>query len=96
VELPNILTPNGDGKNDTFTPMTCSAFIKTISIEIYNRYGVKVYESSGETLNWDGKSSNSTELSTGTYFYVSQVVIQRLDKNDEVPTTIKGWVELIK
>ncbi|MFY7908727.1 MAG: gliding motility-associated C-terminal domain-containing protein [Emticicia sp.] len=96
VELPNVLTPNGDGKNDTFTPMTCSAFIKTISVEIYNRYGVKVYESSGNTLSWDGKSSNGTELPSGTYYYVSQVVIQRLDKADEIPTTIKGWIELIK
>ena len=96
VELPNVLTPNGDGKNDTFTPMTCSAFIKTISIEIYNRYGVKVYESSGDTLNWDGKTSNGLDLTSGTYFYVAQVVIQRLDKADEVPATIKGWIELIK
>lgn len=96
VELPNVITPNGDNKNDTFTPLTCSAFIKTISIEIYNRYGVKVYESSGSSLNWDGKSSTGVELPSGTYYYVSQVVIQRLDKNDEVPTTIKGWVELIK
>ncbi len=96
VELPNVLTPNGDGKNDTFTPMTCSAFIKTISIEVYNRYGVKVYESSGNSLSWDGKTSNGIDLPAGTYFYVSQVVIQRLDKADEVPTTIKGWVELIK
>ena len=96
VELPNVLTPNADGKNDTFTPMTCSAFIKTISIEIYNRYGIKVYESSGSVLNWDGKSSSGAELPSGTYYYVAQVVIQRLDKNDEVPTSIKGWLELIK
>jgi gliding motility-associated-like protein len=76
--------------------MTCSAFIKTISIEIYNRYGVKIYESSGDTLNWDGKTNNGLDLSSGTYFYVAQVVIQRLDKADEIPTTIRGWVELIK
>ena len=96
VELPNIITPNGDGKNDTFSPMTCSAFIKTVSIEIYNRFGVKVYESSGDTLNWDGKSTAGVELPAGTYYYAAQVVIQRLDKADEIPVSIKGWIELIR
>jgi gliding motility-associated-like protein len=96
VELPNVITPNGDGKNDTFSPMSCSAFIKTIDIEIYNRYGMKVYESNGNILSWDGKTSNGTELSSGTYFYIARVILQRLDKVDEVAIPIKGWVEIIK
>ncbi len=96
VGLPNLFTPNGDGKNDTFSPLTCNAFIKIISIEIYNRYGTKVYESSGDTLNWDGKSTSGAELPSGTYYYLASVVIQRLDKIDEVPTEIKGWVELVR
>lgn len=96
VELPNVFTPNGDGKNDTFSPLTCTAFIQTISIEIYNRNGTKVYEASGNNLNWDGKSTNGIELPSGTYYYLAKVLIQRLDKNDETPSTIKGWIELIR
>jgi len=97
VELPNIFTPNGDGKNDTFTPMTCSAFIQQIDIEIYNRYGLKVYESSGSNiLSWDGKDKAGNELPSGTYYYLSRVSIQRLDKNDETASTIKGWIELVR
>ncbi|MFD2522104.1 gliding motility-associated C-terminal domain-containing protein [Emticicia soli] len=97
VEMPNVFTPNGDGKNDTFSPMRCSAFIKQIDIEVYNRYGLKVYESGGSNiLSWDGKNASGADLPTGTYYYVSRVTIHRLDKNDETPTTIKGWVELIR
>ena len=96
VQLPNVFTPNGDGKNDTFSPLTCTAFIKTISIEIYDRYGTKVYEASGDNLSWDGKSSSGAELPSGTYYYLAKVLIQRLDKNDETPSTMKGWIELIR
>ncbi|UTA68345.1 gliding motility-associated C-terminal domain-containing protein [Emticicia sp. 21SJ11W-3] len=97
VELPNVITPNGDGKNDTFSPMTCEAFIQEIGIEIYNRYGLKVYESSGtKVLSWDGRSSDGKELPSGTYYYVARVTMQRLEKTDEVPVAIKGWVELIR
>ncbi|WP_337042101.1 gliding motility-associated C-terminal domain-containing protein [Emticicia sp. 17c] len=97
VVLPNVFTPNGDGRNDTFTPMTCSAFIQQIDIEIYNRYGLKVYESSNTNiLSWDGKSNAGVELPSGTYFYVARVTLQRLDKKDENSTTVKGWIELIR
>ncbi|RFS13285.1 gliding motility-associated C-terminal domain-containing protein, partial [Emticicia sp. C21] len=71
VMLPNVFTPNGDGKNDTFTPMTCSAFIQNIDIEIYNRYGLKVYQSgSSNILSWDGRSSSGSEMPSGTYYYL--------------------------
>ena len=96
VSLPNVFTPNGDGKNDTFTPLTCTAFIKTISIEIYDRYGTKVYESSGDNLSWDGKSTSGNELPSGTYYYLANVLIQRLDKLDETPSIMKGWIELVR
>jgi len=97
VMLPNVFTPNGDGKNDTFTPMTCSAFIQNIDIEIYNRYGLKVYQSgSSNILSWDGRSNSGSDMPSGTYYYLAKVSLQRLDKKDETPTTIKGWIELIR
>jgi gliding motility-associated-like protein len=97
VMLPNVFTPNGDGKNDTFGPMSCSAFIQNIDIEIYNRYGLKIYESgSSNILDWNGESTTGKKMPSGTYYYLAKVSLQRLDKNDENPTTIKGWIELIR
>ncbi|RFS17136.1 gliding motility-associated C-terminal domain-containing protein, partial [Emticicia sp. C21] len=66
-------------------------------IEIYNRYGLKVYQSgSSNILSWDGRSSSGSEMPSGTYYYLVKVSLQRLDKKDEVPTTIKGWIELVR
>lgn len=97
IELPNVFTPNGDGKNDTFSPISCTAFIQQIDVEVYNRYGLKIYESSGTNiLSWDGKGSTGVEMPSGTYYYVARVSMQRLDKANETPVVIKGWVELIR
>lgn len=95
IGLPNVFTPNGDLKNDTFAPLNCPAFVANIDFEVYNRYGLKVFSSVGETLNWDGTSSGGQELPAGTYYYTAKVKFNRLDKNDDV-TSIKGWVQLIR
>jgi len=62
-ELPNITTPNGDGKNDVFQafyPLSpteysdgyqrCPRFVEKVNISFYNRWGKEsyIYESSGE------------------------------------------------
>lgn len=74
----NGLSPNGDGRNDFF-------FIKGIelfpdnTVEIYNRWGVKVFETRGYDNNgsrFDGYShgratfNNNELLPVGTYFYI--------------------------
>jgi gliding motility-associated-like protein len=95
IELPNVFTPNGDGKNDVFAPMNCPAYILQIDFEVYNRDGLKVFESSGTSLAWDGKATNGVELPAGAYFYIAKITFVRLDKTSD-PITVKGWVELIR
>ena len=95
ISFPNVFSPNGDGVNDTFSPMRCPAFIQSISIEVFNRNGGKVYESTGESLAWDGKTVDGRELPSGSYYYSIRVIFERLSENVE-PLTFKGWIELIK
>ncbi|RSK47032.1 T9SS type B sorting domain-containing protein [Hymenobacter rigui] len=94
--LPNIFTPNGDGKNDTFRPKVFSPIQRT-SVKIFNRWGVKVYESDKDPLiNWNGGSSGSEgggsgKMADGMYFYQADVEFSDLNRTKR---TFKGWVQI--
>jgi gliding motility-associated-like protein len=66
--VPNTFTPNGDGINDTWIIRTIDQYPSS-SIEIFSRWGVKIYQKSNGVVPWDGISSGKV-LPTGTYFYV--------------------------
>ncbi|MFN8357506.1 MAG: gliding motility-associated C-terminal domain-containing protein [Spirosomataceae bacterium] len=94
--LPNVFTPNGDGKNDTFQPLDCPRFVQSVNFVVFNRWGTKVFEGSGDPLlNWRGVDSGGKELPVGTYYYEAQVLFQRLRKEDQ-DQTLKGWVEILR
>ncbi|MGZ6540212.1 MAG: T9SS type B sorting domain-containing protein, partial [Bacteroidia bacterium] len=63
LSIPNVFTPNGDGRNDEFK-ITGNG-IKTFSITVYNRWGKKEFESNDINTSWDGKKATD-----GTYFYI--------------------------
>lgn len=74
----NGLSPNGDGRNDFFYIKGIELFPDN-TVEIYNRWGVKVYETKGYDNNasrFDGYSrgratfNNNELLPVGTYFYI--------------------------
>lgn len=58
LEIPNVITPNGDGKNDTFIVPLQGA-----RLEIYNRWGLQLLSTSDYRNDW-GKG-----VPNGTYFY---------------------------
>lgn len=65
--LPTAFSPNGDGTNDVFEINNSS--IKEAEINIYNRYGRKVYSGKGDHLSWNGQYDDGRPAETGTYFY---------------------------
>ncbi|MBC7696061.1 MAG: gliding motility-associated C-terminal domain-containing protein [Burkholderiales bacterium] len=67
LEIPNVFTPNGDGSNDVFSIK--STGVKEISLQIFNRWGEKLYEFSGPKASWDGLAPNGLTVPEGTYFY---------------------------
>ena len=59
--VPNVITPNGDGKNDFFK---LGKSLKNSSLLIVNRWGEKVHSSASYKNDW-----NAVDLSSGTYYY---------------------------
>ena len=93
--LPNVFTPNNDGKNDVFSPLRCPRAVERVDFIVYNRWGVKVYEGSGGVLAWDGRTSEGAELPTGLYYYQTTVRFAVLERNAP-PLILKGWVQIIR
>jgi gliding motility-associated-like protein len=67
-EIPNTFTPNGDGINDTWNIKYLNTYPNNI-VDVYNRYGEKVYSCIGYSIPWDGRYKGA-ELPTGTYYYI--------------------------
>ncbi|MCF8716519.1 gliding motility-associated C-terminal domain-containing protein, partial [Joostella atrarenae] len=60
-EIFNEFTPNGDGKNDYFT-VRCIENYSGNTVDIYNRWGIKVYSAKDYQNNWDGVSNGRATI----------------------------------
>ncbi len=85
LEPPNVFTPNGDGFNDTYVVKYSGEFEKYL-IRIFNRWGVKMYESTNIDAGW--KCNNCAD---GTYFYI----IEALGK-DRKTYDLHGTITLLR
>ena len=77
LEFPNIITPNGDGKNDVFAIRNMNPLLPNV-ISIYDRWGKKVYEKQNyQTYTRDGSDVienagdgfGAEKLSDGVYYF---------------------------
>jgi gliding motility-associated-like protein len=71
--LPNTITPNGDGKNDQFVfdvIINPTEEFPDNQIIIFNRWGDIVYEAMPYANNWDGTNDKGQDLPQGTYYYI--------------------------
>jgi gliding motility-associated-like protein len=93
-EIPNVFSPNSDGKNDLLRPFPYR-FIDHISLKIFNRWGLLVFETDDLNINWDGKDIKSgKDCTEGVYFYTCDVYEQYLEslKNN----ARRGTIQLIR
>jgi len=68
IIVPNVFTPNGDGINDVFH--VTAGGLATYYIEIFNRWGEKVFEANSPNIDWTGRSTAGVQESDGTYYYI--------------------------
>jgi gliding motility-associated-like protein len=90
-EMPNIITPNGDGTNEYFS-FKYDIF-KSFDIVILNRWGNIVHDAKNQTTGyfWDGRTQNGEECSEGVYFYKLNGILK---DNSDIQKT--GFVHLIR
>ncbi|NJM14687.1 MAG: gliding motility-associated C-terminal domain-containing protein [Bacteroidales bacterium] len=60
--LPNVFTPNGDNHNDFFVSSYVKGYIKSVYIEIFNRWGQLMFKTNDIDINWDGRYYKTTRL----------------------------------
>ena len=73
-ELPNVISPNGDGFNDLFRPFDPYRYVDSIDLNIYNRWGQIVFKTTDPAILWDGSNKDSGEqVSDGVYFYTVDI-----------------------
>jgi gliding motility-associated-like protein len=68
--IPNVFTPNGDGENDYFELSGSNdPCYDVMEVQIFNRWGKKVFESTEAEFQWNGSNKNDGgECAEGVYF----------------------------
>ncbi|MCB0400849.1 MAG: gliding motility-associated C-terminal domain-containing protein [Flavobacteriales bacterium] len=70
---PTVLTPNDDGMNDLFKMDFPEQISGCVNIQVFDRWGIKLYESQGLNSGWDGRTTAGSKVPDGTYFYIIEV-----------------------
>lgn len=85
--IPNVFTPNSDGKNDVFAPSGND--IKSFELIVFNRWGETVYKN--HNIAWNGKSSEGKSMNAGVYQFKLTIFF-----TDQSTTEVRGNITLLR
>lgn len=88
IFVPNVFTPNGDGKNDVL--FVYGNYIKTMEFRVFNHWGQMIFLSTSISEGWKG-TSFGTQQPVGVYAYTLKAVLQ-----DGTLVNKKGSINLIR
>jgi gliding motility-associated-like protein len=93
LEIPTAITPNGDNINDTWEVKGIAAYNEVV-IEIFNRWGDRVFTFNGtgleytdKTKQWDG-NHNSHGMPAGVYLFILKI--------QEIEEPFQGTITLLR
>ena len=86
INLVNVITPNGDGFNDILD-YSDLRIKKDVSIQIFNRHGILVYQSQGLNYLWDGTISGR-KVQSDSYWYV----LKWIEPDTNLPVIYSNWI----
>lgn len=88
IPVHNLLTPNGDGLNDTWDLSTIPA-IENANIYVINRWGWEVFKAEdGYNNDWDGSIAGEP-LPDGSYLYI-------IEFDDDSRDPLRGALQIIR
>ena len=88
IYIPNAFSPNNDGVNDKF--LVRSNILKTMHIEIYDRWGIKIFETDNIADGWDGTyKGQPSQLESYGYYFKGECL-------QGTKITLKGNVTIIR
>jgi gliding motility-associated-like protein len=85
IEIPNVITPNGDGFNDVLVIKNLDKYTDN-NLLIADRAGKEVYQKNSYQNDWDAQN-----LPDGTYYYI----LSYKDKNNS-RGVIKGLITILR
>ncbi|MBI2721611.1 MAG: gliding motility-associated C-terminal domain-containing protein [Bacteroidetes bacterium] len=88
--IPEIFTPNNDNYNDGFKIDYLEFQDKDFLVQIFNRWGNQVYQSTQPNFEWNGTYKNQS-LPSSTYY-----VLITATKKDNTPFMYKGFLQLTR
>ncbi len=85
IVLPNVITPNHDGKNDVFYIIGINPEFQSLSLAVNSRWGESIFQTDKYENNWSGGNAPD-----GMYFYDLNLYqgVQIFNK--------KGWVQILR
>jgi len=92
LEIPNVITPNGDGMNDTWKIdefLESTRATENREVFIYNRWGQLVYNKVGYMNEWRGTFNDDGDLPDATYYYIIKL-------GDDDETILTGHVTILR
>jgi gliding motility-associated-like protein len=90
LSVPNAFTPDGDGFNDIFRPVTFPEKINSYSMYIFDRWGKQLFYTHDVSQVWDAKT-NGTPVPDGIYSYYLRFIATSGDAGEK-----RGVVTVVK
>lgn len=93
---PNVFTPNNDETNDKWKPIFDGNINSILNYElyIYNRWGLKIFETTRINGFWDGYTTSGSLCNEGVYYYV---VKYNTNENGQLaPKSMNGFITLAR
>ncbi|MEO8148826.1 MAG: gliding motility-associated C-terminal domain-containing protein [Bacteroidia bacterium] len=88
IFFPNVFTPNDDDQNNTWH---ATGQVDFFEIEIFDRWGVKMFDANSILKEWDGRYQ-SNDCPAGVYYYIAKY---RIKANDEMKIKT-GFITLLR